>query len=173
MSTLAENPTTTTANPNRIKFLIGGLLIIAAIVYLIASNTQSTSQYFYTIEELQGGVADVGEKVRISGAVLGDSIAYDAQNLELRFTIVNVPGDQDEINAQGGLAAVLHAAVEDETNARMQAVYYGPMPDLMQHEAQAIMDGHIDENGVFQADTLLLKCPTRYEDDLGSQAALN
>jgi cytochrome c-type biogenesis protein CcmE len=26
------------------------------------------------------------------------------------------------------------------------------------------MDGHIDENGLFHADTLLMKCPTRYED---------
>ena len=40
-----------------------------------------------------------------------------------------------------------------------------PMPDLLQHEAQALVEGRI-ENGTFVAnpDGLLLKCPTRYEE---------
>jgi cytochrome c-type biogenesis protein CcmE len=40
-----------------------------------------------------------------------------------------------------------------------------PKPDLLQHEAQALVEGHA-ENGVFMANQggLLLKCPTRYEE---------
>ncbi|MFQ5409508.1 MAG: cytochrome c maturation protein CcmE [Anaerolineales bacterium] len=161
-----------TASPKRSKFLVGGLLIVAAIVYLIASTTTSTSQFFYTIEELQAqGAAAVGENVRISGAVIGDTITYDANSLELRFTAVNMPGDQSEIDAQGGLAAVLHRVVSDPAAPTLQVLYVGPKPDLLQHEAQAIMDGHIGEDGVFYADTLLLKCPTRYEDEIPGQTA--
>ncbi len=159
-----------TTAPKRRKFLVGGFLIIAAIVYLIASTTTSTSQYFYTVEELQSQGA-VGENVRISGAIIGDTIVYDANSLELRFTAVNMPGDQDEIDAQGGLATVLHRAVSDPNAAQLQVVYIGPKPDLLQHEAQAIMDGQIGEDGIFYADTLLLKCPTRYEEELPSQMA--
>lgn len=159
-----------TVRPKRSKFLVGGLLIVAAIVYLIASTTTSTSQFFYTIEELKGrGAGAVGEDVRISGAVIGDTIQYDAQSLELRFTAVNMPGDQDEIDAQGGLAQVLHRTVNDPNASRLDVLYVGPKPDLLQHEAQAIMDGHVGEDGVFYADTLLLKCPTRYEDELPGQ----
>ena len=100
--------------PQRAKFLLGGLLIAAAIVYLIASTTQSTSQYFYTVVELSNqGAAATGENVRISGAVLGDSIQYNPDSLELRFTIAHVPGDQDEVDARGGLATVLHEAITD------------------------------------------------------------
>jgi cytochrome c-type biogenesis protein CcmE len=155
----------------RPKFLIGGLIIIAAIVYLIVTSTQNTAQYFLTIEELQArGAEAVGQNVRVSGAVVPESIQYDAEKLELRFTVANVPGDQLDIDEQGGLAKVLYDAVNNPNAARMDVIYEGVKPDLMKDEAQAIMDGRLDENGVFHADTLLMKCPTRYEGDVPAQA---
>ena len=156
----------------RPKFLIGGLLILAAIAYLVITTTQNSAQYFWTIQELKArGSGAAGQNVRVSGAVIGDSIQYDTQKLELRFTVANVPGDQKEIDAQGGLAKVLAVAVADPNAPRMQVIYQGVKPDLMKGEAQAIMDGHVDENGLFHADTLLMKCPTRYESQLPTQAA--
>jgi cytochrome c-type biogenesis protein CcmE len=53
----------------------------------------------------------------------------------------------------------------------MQAVYMGPKPDLLRDEAQAIMTGHVGDDGVFYADELLLKCPTKYEEAVPSQVA--
>jgi len=156
----------------RLKFIIGGLLIVAAIVYLVITSTQNTAQYFLTVQELQArGGEIVGKNVRVSGAVVADSIQYDAQKLELRFTVANVPADQKEIDAQGGLAAALSAAVQNPNAARMNVIYTGVKPDLMKGEAQAIMDGHLDGNGLFHADTLLMKCPTRYDSQLPEQAA--
>jgi len=156
----------------RVKFIIGGLLIITAIVYLIISSTKANAQYFFTIDELLSrGQSVVGQNVRISGAVIGDSVQYDPQTLSLRFTIANVPADNKLIEAQGGLAAVLHDAVIDPARTRVQAVYVGPKPDLLRDEAQAIMTGHIGEDGVFYADELLLKCPTKYEEAVPSQVA--
>lgn len=159
------------AKQNRSKFIIGGVLILAAIVYLIVSSTQANAQYFLTIAELQKKSASMnGREARVSGAVLGDSIQYDAQNLTLTFTVVDIPADNNEIEAQGGLAAVLHAAVEDSTRARMQVVYSGVRPDLLKHEAQAIMTGKMGEDGIFYANELLLKCPTKYEEALPEQS---
>jgi cytochrome c-type biogenesis protein CcmE len=156
----------------RIKFVIGGLLIIVAIAYLIISSTKANAQYFFTIDELiSRGQSMVGQNVRISGAVIGDSINYDPQTLSLNFTIANVPADNKQIEAQGGLAAVLHAAVTDPSQTRMQVVYLGPKPDLLRDEAQAIMTGHISEDNIFNADELLLKCPTKYEEAVPSQVA--
>jgi cytochrome c-type biogenesis protein CcmE len=156
----------------RLKFIIGGLLILAAIVYLIISSTKANAQYFYTIDELKSrGQSAIDQNVRISGAVVGDSIQYDPQTLALSFTIANVPADNKQIEAQGGLATVLHAAVTDPARTRMQAVYMGPKPDLLRDEAQAIMTGHVGDDGVFYADELLLKCPTKYEEAVPSQVA--
>ncbi|MCX8025907.1 MAG: cytochrome c maturation protein CcmE, partial [Thermanaerothrix sp.] len=132
---------------SRTKFLVGGLLIVAAIVYLIASSTQASAQYFLTVDELKARAEEVaGREVRISGAVLGDTIQYDPQSLQLSFEIAHVPGDNKEIEAQGGLAAVLHAAVTDPTRARIKVVYHGVKPDLLRHEAQAIVTGRLGED---------------------------
>lgn len=157
-------------NP-RAKFLAGGLLIVAAVIYLIASSTQASAQYFFTIDELVAkGEKAVGQNVRVSGAVIGDSIQYDPQSLTLRFTVANVPADNNEIERLGGLAAVLHAAVIDPNRTRLEVVYVGPKPDLLRNEAQAIMTGHIGEDGIFYAEELLLKCPTKYEEAVPEQA---
>ena len=154
-----------TASTSRAKFLVGGLLIVAAIIYLIFSSTQSTAQYFFKLDEMKAkGSSIANREIKISGAVVGESIQYDAQTLTLTFTVANVPGDTKLIEAGGGLAAVLKQAVNDPQATRVQAVYIGPKPDLMRGEAQAIMTGRLGADGVFHADELLLKCPTRYED---------
>ena len=166
-----ENTVETQAGlAGRAKFIVGGLLIIAAIVYLIASSTRASAQYFLTVEELAARNEQVlGRDVRVSGAVIGDSIQYDPQTLTLNFTVAHVPGDNKEIEAQGGLAAVLHAAAIDPNRPRMQVVYVGPKPDLLKNEAQAIMTGKLGEDGVFYAEELLLKCPTKYEEAVPGQ----
>ena len=155
----------------RVKFIIGGLLIIAAVIYLIVSSTQASAQYFLTIEELAAkGESVRGRDLRLSGAVIGDTITYDSETLTLKFYVADIPGDNKEIEAQGGLAAVLHAAVQDPDRKRQEVVYVGPKPDLLRDEAQAIMTGKIGDDGVFYADELLLKCPTKYEESLPAQS---
>ncbi len=156
----------------QIKFLVGGALIIAAIILLIVTNTKAGAQYFLTVDELEGRKTEmVNRDIRISGAVLGDSIDYDADNLILRFTVVQVPGDNKEIEELGGLAVVLHNAVMDPSLNRLAVIYEGVMPDLLRNEAQAIMTGYMDEDGLFHAEELLLKCPTKYEEAVPNQSA--
>jgi cytochrome c-type biogenesis protein CcmE len=154
----------------RTKFIVGGLLIVAAIVYLIVSSTKASAQYFLTVQELNAKGSN-GRDVRVSGAIIGDSIQYDSKTLTLRFTVANVTGDNKEIEKEGGLAAVLHAAVLDTSRLRMQVVYVGPKPDLMRNEAQAIMTGQLGSDGVFHATELLLKCPTKYQDAVPGQVS--
>ena len=155
----------------RTKFLIGGLLIFAAIVYLIATATMGNQQYFRTVDELVSGDASlVGQSVRVSGAVLGDTITWEPETLTIGFEMAHMPGDQADIDDEGGLAAVLHEATTDPSRSRLQIVYVGPKPDLLQHEAQAIVTGKLGDDGVFYADELLLKCPTRYEEFVPEQA---
>lgn len=157
---------------NPLKFIIGGLVIVAAIVYLIVSSLQANVQYFLTVDEVlekqQAGELS-GRNIRLSGAVLGDTIQYDMDTLELSFTIVHVPADLDLVDEEGGLAAALHNAVIDPTRSKLQVVYHGARPDLLQDEAQAILTGELLATGVFEADELLLKCPTKYEGSVPEQ----
>jgi cytochrome c-type biogenesis protein CcmE len=134
---------------SRTKFAVAGLLIVAAVAYLIVSS--------------------IGRNVTVSGAVLGDTIVYDSSAPRVTFTIVQVPADPKEVERAGGLATVLHEAVNDPDAPRLEVVYEDVKPDLLQHEAQAILRGQLGEDGRFYADEVLLKCPTRYEEDVPGQ----
>ena len=153
------------------KFVIGGILILFAVVFLIWTSTAASAEYFLTVDELNAkGSGVVDKNLRVSGAVIGDSIQYDPQNLTLSFEVAHVPADNLAIESEGGLAEVLHQAVLDPSRARIKVVYVGPKPDLLRNEAQAIMTGHMSTDGVFYAEELLLKCPTRYEEAVPEQA---
>ena len=167
---MRETTTPNTTSGGRTKFILGGLLIFAAVVYLIISSTQASAQYFLTVDEvLSKGDEILDRDLRLSGAVIGDSIQYDLETLTITFDVAHIPGDNDEIDAQGGLAAELNKAVTDPDSQRVQVVYVGPKPDLLQNEAQAIMTGRLGDDGIFYADELLLKCPTKYEDAVPEQ----
>lgn len=159
---LENNPRTKTP----LKFIIGGIVIIAAIIYLIVSSLSANVQYFLTVEEVlsqyEAGELD-GRNIRVSGAVLGDTITYDIDTLDLSFTIAHVEADSELVAEEGGLALALHNAVLDESRPRLVVVYNGAVPDLLQNEAQAILTGEMLPNGDFRADEILLKCPTKYE----------
>jgi cytochrome c-type biogenesis protein CcmE len=156
------------------KFIVGGVFIFIAVIFLIITASRGSIEYFMTVDELRdGGAAIVGKNLRISGAVVGDSIQYDPEKLTLTFEVAHVPGKNSEIEARGGLAKALHDAVTDVTRTHLTISYEGIKPDLLQNEAQAIITGHLGEDGIFYADELLLKCPTKYEEAVPQQVSGN
>lgn len=136
------------------KYLLGGSLLVMAVAVVIIQGLASNAQYFLTIGQLRDRSELQGQNVRVSGSVIGDSIQFDAQTLHLEFQIV------DSVE-QIGLQPPLTIA------------YDGPKPELLEDHAQAIIEGRLGPDGEFQADTLLLKCPTRYEEQFPEQAQGN
>lgn len=155
---------------NRIKFIIGGLMLLAVVVIMVISATRATAQFFLTVNEIRHADRDdLGENLRVSGAVIGDSIRYDTDAHLLHFTIADIPTDDDEIAARGGLEAVLHQAATDPYAARLEVSYKGAPPDMLKDEAQAILTGSLQADGSFLAEEILLKCPSKYEEALPEQ----
>ena len=143
----------------RIKFIGAGLLILVAVLYLLISGTLQGARYFITVREVLDDASYQGRTVRISGAVDGESIEYDSEKAILRFTIVNIPNEYED------LATALHEALLDRNAPRLNVlVEDAAIPDLLQHEAQAILTGALGSDGVFAATELLLKCPSRFEE---------
>lgn len=141
----------------RLKFLIGGVLILAAVVYLIVTGTIAGASYFITVEDLLNNPTYAGQTVRISGAVIGDTIQYDSETLLIEFTVAHLPLDT------GDAGKALHEAVNDPNATRLAVrVENTVKPELLQNEAQAIMAGRLGDDGVFHVTKLLLKCPSRY-----------
>ncbi len=155
------------ARPQRKKYklLFGGVIILVALIYLIVTATVNNAQYYLTVDELLAQADTLGDRpVRVSGAVVGETVQYDLQTLELTFEIANMPGNPSEIDKAGGLAEALRAAVSDPNAQRLKVLYVGPKSDLLQNEAAAILTGRLGDDGVFYADEVMFKCPTRYEE---------
>jgi cytochrome c-type biogenesis protein CcmE len=135
------------------KYLLGLALIAAAVVFLIVTSMSANAQYFYTIAELRAkGQAIVDQNVRVSGAVINSSVQFEVRDNQpyLEFEIA----DADKLDVQTPL----------------RIVYNGPKPDLINEpHAQAIVEGHLGADGNFHADNLLLKCPSRYEEEFPNQ----
>jgi cytochrome c-type biogenesis protein CcmE len=135
------------------KYLLGLALMAAAVVFLIVTSMSANAQYFYTVDELWAkGQSLVDQNVRVSGAVINASTKFEVRDNQpyLEFEIA----DADKVATQKPL----------------RIVYNGPKPDLINEpHAQAIVEGHLGADGNFHADTLLLKCPSRYEEEFPNQ----
>ena len=131
------------ARNNRIKFFIVGGLLLIGVVFIVISTTQATADFFMTVEELNNVDSDLtGKNLRVSGAVLGETIHYDTQTGMLHFIIAHISADEDEIEAQGGLEAALHQAVINPDAPRLEVVYAGATTG----HAQGRSAGHPDRN---------------------------
>lgn len=158
----------------RSKFIVGGVILLAAVAYLIVSSLVGNQEYFITVDKLMAEKQDYitrsqKSNIRISGVVIGDTITYDGHTLQ--FVIANVPDSIQTVKDDGGFAAMLHEAAIDPRAAKVTVIVKDqPKPDLLKDEAQAIVTGKLGDDGIFYADELLLKCPTRYQNDVPNQA---
>jgi cytochrome c-type biogenesis protein CcmE len=124
----------------KIKFIVGGVLIALAVSYLIITGIQSTAAYFLTVDELYAkGPAWENRVVRVAGKVDAATIAFNNRELILNFDVTSDSGQ------------------------RLAVLFNGPKPDQMREGAEAILEGKYDGD-IFVADSLLLKCPSRYEE---------
>ncbi len=152
------------------RFLVGALMLGSSIFYA-QSSSSNLSEYFMTVSELLVKKDNaIDKQLRISGAVIGESIEFDEGRGQLSFIIADVPADYETVEQQGGLTIVLENAVNDPNRARVQIVYVGEKPELLRNMAQAIITGELHSDGIFYADEILLKCPSRYEEAVPEQA---
>ena len=125
-----------------LKFVIGGIALVLIVAALMVQATMTTGAYYMTVDEInQAGASLVGERVRVSGSVVDGSEDWTPQEVTLRFKIAG------------------------EDGAQLPIVFYGPRPDNFQRAASAIVEGQLLPDGSFQAESLLLKCPSRYEEE--------
>ena len=148
------------SNWGRYKFLAGGGVLLAVVAILILSGTLAGVRYFVSVDTVVGDPAYVGQTVRLTGAVLGETIEYNAETGDLAFTIAHVPDQFDD------LAMTLREATLDPSRTRLTIVMSNQVkPDLLQNEAQAILTGKLDADGKFYATEVNLKCPSRFEEN--------
>lgn len=124
------------------KIAIAAAVLVVAVGYLMYTSAQSTSASFFdTVSELDArGDSVDGELVRVGGDVVEESIEIDSVAGPVYFEITD--GDES-----------------------MAVVYDGQVPDIFDEHIQAVVEGTYYSDGVFEADTVLTKCPSRFEDE--------
>lgn len=121
------------------RFVIAGLVIFAAIGYMIYAAIQSGSEYFVTTTELKAmGDKAVGQQMKIGGQVVEGSVRWEKGSSSVEFQITD--GTQT-----------------------LPIRYAGVVPDAFQPGAGVILEGKLGADGSFQASTMLAKCASKYE----------
>ena len=127
----------------RKRVLIPGLAVLLAMSYLGYVAFSGAAMYYLTVDELLArGAAAYGEDVRLSGKVLPDSVETDPATNTLRFSI---------------------ADKKNTTGTSIHVVYSGVVPDAFKPDADVVLEGKLTTAGTFEADNLLVKCPSKYQ----------
>ncbi len=121
-----------------ISFILGGVAILGAVIYLIFANTQADAMYYMTVSELKSCKVCITESVRVAGNVQAGTIVYD--------------------NAH----SLVHFVINDGSHS-LPVVYSGIIPDIFRPGVTVVVEGHYTGQGPFQAQTLLTKCPSKFQ----------
>jgi cytochrome c-type biogenesis protein CcmE len=127
---------------SRSRLLFAGGAVTLALGYFVTAAMQSGAVYYLTVAELSAkGIAAYDERVRVAAKVVNGSIQRQAGLLQ--FTVA------DDLTKPGGQT--------------LRVAYRGVVPDVFADEVDVVVEGKLAQNGVFEATTLLAKCPSRYE----------
>jgi len=120
--------------------MVGILVVILAGGYLLYGGMRSSSMYYLTVDEiLQRRPELSGKGLRVGGWVVPESVQWDARTLKLRFQIA------------------------DSSGRRLEVIHRGVVPDNFTSAQGVIVEGVLDPGGYLKAQTILTKCPSRYE----------
>jgi cytochrome c-type biogenesis protein CcmE len=122
-----------------IKFLVGSLIIVGAIVWLGFSGFNESLAYYKTVDELRHMKDDAfNKRLRVAGNVVNGSIEQ-------------VPGGVNfELEQNGEILPV-------------QYIGKDLLPDTFKDGAQALAEGHLKKDGSFEAVKIQAKCASKYE----------
>ncbi len=126
----------------RIKFIIGGALVLGTAGYLMASAISETGVYYLTPGELSAKTKidptfyETG--VKVGARVVNGSIVRDPGGRQVAFKMTDGAQTYD-------------------------VVYRGITPDTFTDDVDVVVEGRLGRDGTFRATTLLAKCASRYE----------
>ena len=123
---------------NWIKLTLLPLVFLGALGYLFFSGMKSSMVYYLTLEELSLTPPGLGDGVRLAGWVKEGSIFGTTLDGQISFTITD--GTRD-----------------------LSVRYAGQIPDTFKSGAEVVVEGIFRGQPVFEAATMLAKCPSKYE----------
>ena len=121
----------------RRKFVIGGVVIAAALGYMIYAGVTQSAVYFVTPAELQAAPVP-GKAYRLGGMVLPGSLKWEPRSLDLSFTL-------------------------SDGTATVPVRHKGTPPDLFGEGRGAVLEGSWTAEGYFKATLIMAKHSEEYK----------
>jgi cytochrome c-type biogenesis protein CcmE len=123
----------------RIKILVGGIVVAAALTWLGIVGFQESKAYYITVDEYASSKGTLeGKTLKLAGEVVTGSI--DRTKPQLEFMIGN-----------------------PARNVRVQYIGKDIIPDTFKDGTKALVEGKATPEGVFQASHIEAKCASKYE----------
>ena len=134
----------------------GGFKHIRLVIALVVASLLGTFAVYTAIADTSIPVVGVAAA----------SSDHDGEKIRLEGRVIASEGDAA---TPGGMRFTLR---DFETNETVQVVYRGSVPDAYRIDREVIVDGTM-QNGVLQAepDTLVAKCPSKYQEEASTDAA--
>jgi cytochrome c-type biogenesis protein CcmE len=127
-------------NKKSLKFLIGGVLIVAVIVGIFVSVSSENMTYYYTPTEILTHPEKYADKrIRVMGLVEHDSIQWFSKETKLIFKI------------------------SDEEDQILNVEYHGARPDMFREGQGVVVEGKLQGNSHLAATVLLVKHSEEYK----------
>ena len=127
-------------NPKRKRRLIIILSILlgsAAVIGLVLYALQQNINLYYAPTQIAAGEAPVGQRIRVGGMVVEDSVKRSQDSLHVQFTLTDY----------------------EQT---VTVDFTGILPDLFREGQGIIAQGKLDSQSVFQVDEVLAKHDENY-----------
>lgn len=122
-----------------VKAMVGIIVIGGGVGYFMVQAMQSSWAYYYSVDDFSAaGPATQEHSFRLAGRVEPGSVERDLENVTLRFTLAGA-------------------------EARLPVLYRGVTPDNFAENREVVVEGRIGTDGVFQADTLMTRCESKYQ----------
>jgi cytochrome c-type biogenesis protein CcmE len=121
------------------KYVIGGLIVLAAVIYLVIVIIQNVGSYYQGVSEFYGKIEEIDDStVRVAGTIADGTVAWDAERVELSFIIT-----------EGGQS--------------LPVVYNGAQPSSFKEGSAILVEGKYNSDGIFHASQLIMRCSSKYE----------
>ena len=134
---------------NQRRFIIGAVLIAAAVSYLVYAGIKTTSVYYFEMDEFVARRDNhAGEDLRVKGWVKQGTMQWDAATNRLAFDLSRKDGSEP-----------------------VPVAYTGILPDMFAEGRDVIVEGTYARDGSFHARTLLTACPSKYEAEAAAEVA--
>ncbi len=122
------------------RLVVLGVVIALAVSYLGYAAFSGSTSYYLTVDELQAFEGEKeGHSFRVKGKLEPDSFVREEGSTRAAFTLT-----------AGGAA--------------LPSTYIGVVPDLFFNpHSDIILQGRYNPHGTFEAETVSVLCPTKYQ----------